>query len=84
MIRSFAFLGKGEVYLRGEPVILQDWPEGDSQPEEGMSGLYYCPPKHADSAVRLQTINSLGGRNRYAFFFVERQFTVQRSAEWEG
>ena len=40
-IPSVAFLGEGEVYLRGEPILLQEWPEGDSQREEGMSGVYH-------------------------------------------
>ena len=42
MIPSVAFLGEGEVYLRGEPILLQEWPEEDSQREEGMSG---APPE---------------------------------------
>ena len=37
MIRSVAFLSEEEVYLRGKPLLLQQWPEGDSQRGEGMS-----------------------------------------------
>ena len=57
MIRSVAPLGQGEVYLRREPILLQKWPEGDSQGEEGMSGVYNCLLKLATSSVRLGTIN---------------------------
>ena len=38
MIRSVAFLSKGDVYLPGELILLQEWPEGDSQRQEGMPG----------------------------------------------
>ena len=38
MTPSVASLGGGEVYLQEEPILLQVWPEGDSQREEGMSG----------------------------------------------
>ena len=41
MIPSVAFLAEGQVYLRGEPILLQEWPEGDSQQEEGTSGKYH-------------------------------------------
>ena len=34
MIPMVAFLGEGEVYLWGEPILLQEWPRGDSQREE--------------------------------------------------
>ena len=57
MIASVAFLAEGEVYLRGEPILLQEWPEGDSQREEGMSGVYHRLLKLATSSVRLGTIN---------------------------
>ena len=40
LIPSVAFLGEGEVYLWGEPILRQEWPGGDSQREEGMSGKY--------------------------------------------
>ena len=33
MIPNVAFLGEGEVYLGGEPILLHEWPEGP-----GMSG----------------------------------------------
>ena len=49
MIPSVAFLGEGGVYLRGEPILLQEWPEGDSQREEGMSGKYHRLLKLATS-----------------------------------
>ena len=57
MIPSVASLGEGEVYLRGEPILLQEWPEGDSQREEGMSGVDHRLLKLATSSVRLGTIN---------------------------
>ena len=47
----------GEVYLRGEPIFLQGWPEGDSQKEEGMSGVHNRLLKLATFSVRLGTIN---------------------------
>ena len=41
MIPSVAFLGEWEVYLWREPILLQEWPEGDSHSEEGMSWVYH-------------------------------------------
>ena len=41
MIPSVAYLGEGEVYLRGEPIFLQERPKGDSEREEGICGVYY-------------------------------------------
>ena len=57
MIPSVAFLCEGEVYLQGKPILLQEWPEEDSQREEGMSGVYHRILKLATSADRLGTIN---------------------------
>ena len=57
MIPSVALLSEGEVYLRGELILLQRWLEGEYQQEEGMSGVYYCLLKLAKSSVRLGTIN---------------------------
>ena len=57
LIPSVASLGEREVYLRGEPILLQKWPEGDSQLEERMSGVYHSLLKLATSSVRLGTIN---------------------------
>ena len=56
MIPSVAFLGEREVYLRGEPVLLQEWPEGDTQLEEVMSGVCHRLLKLATSSVQLGTI----------------------------
>ena len=56
MIRSVAFLGEGEVYLRGKPILLQQWPEGDCQQEEVVSGVYHPLLKLATSSVWLGTI----------------------------
>ena len=56
-IPSVAFLRSGEVYHQGEPILLQDWPEGDSQREEGMSGLYHRLLNLKTSSVRLGTMN---------------------------
>ena len=39
MISSVAFLGEGEVYFLGEAKLLQEFPEGDSERQEGMSGV---------------------------------------------
>ena len=58
MIPSVASLHEGEVYHRREPILLQEWPERDSQREEGMSWLYHRFLKPATSSVRLGTINS--------------------------
>ena len=44
MIPSVAFLGEGEVYPQGEPILLQEWPEGDSQREEQIFGKYQWQP----------------------------------------
>ena len=49
MIPGVAFLGEGEVYLREEPKLLQEWPEGDSQREERMSEKYHRLLKLANS-----------------------------------
>ena len=49
MILSLAFLDEGKVYLRGETILLQEWPKGDSQCEEGMSGVYHRLLKLATS-----------------------------------
>ena len=57
MIPSVAFLGEGEVYLRGEPILLHEWPEGDSQREEGMFGKYRRLLKLATSSVWLGATN---------------------------
>ena len=57
LISGVASLGGGEVYLRGETILLQEWPEGDSQREEGMSGVYHRLLKLVTSLVRLGTIN---------------------------
>ena len=54
---SVALLAEGEVYLRGEPILLQEWPEGDFQREEGMSRVYHRLLKPATSSVQLGTIN---------------------------
>ena len=56
MIPSVAFLGEGEAYLRREPILLQEWPEGGSQREEGMCWLYHRLLKLATSSVWLGTI----------------------------
>ena len=52
MIPCVAFLGEGEVYLWGEPILLQEWPEGDSHQEEGVSGRYHGLLKVATHSVR--------------------------------
>ena len=57
MIPSVAFLGEGKVYLRGEPILRQKLPEGDSQREEGMSGVYHRLLKLATSSVWLATMS---------------------------
>ena len=57
MIPSFAFLAEGEVYLWGEPILLQQWPEGESEREEGMSGVYHGLSMLPTSSVWLGTIN---------------------------
>ena len=57
MNASVPFLGDGQLYLRGEPVLLHKWSEGDSQREEGMSGVYHRLLKLATSSVGLETIN---------------------------
>ena len=57
MIPSVASLADGEVYFRGEPILLQDWLKGDSQRGEGMSGVYHRFLKLATSSVRLGSIN---------------------------
>ena len=57
MIPGVAFLGEGQVYLRGEPTLVQEWPEGDYKREEGMSGKYHGLLKLATSSVRLGRIN---------------------------
>ena len=56
MMFSVAFLDEGEVYLQGEPILLQEWPEGDSQREEGMSRVYQRLMKLATSSVWFGTI----------------------------
>ena len=58
VVCSVAFLGKGGVYLQEEPILLQEWPEGDSRREEGMFGVYHRFWKLATSSVWLGTINS--------------------------
>ena len=40
MIPSAAFLREGEVYLRGEPILLQGSPKEDSQREERTCWVY--------------------------------------------
>ena len=60
MIPSVAVLGEGEVYLWGEwaaPILLPEWPEADSQRDEGMSGVYHRLLKLATSSFILGTIN---------------------------
>ena len=57
MIPIVAFLGEGEVYLRREPILLQEWPEGDSQREEGMCAKYHRLLKLATSSLRLGATN---------------------------
>ena len=57
MIPSVAFLDEGEVYLRGGPILLQEWPEGDSQQKQGMSGKYQRLLTLATSSVRLGATN---------------------------
>ena len=48
MILSVASLAAGEVYLRGEPILLQEWPEADSKGGGGgetfivFSALCFC------------------------------------------
>ena len=69
MIPSVAFLAEGEVYLRKEPLLLQGWPEGDSQREEGMSRKYHSLPKLATSSVRLGPTN--GQAQGDYFFFLD-------------
>ena len=56
MIPSVASLGEGEVYLRGEPIVLQEWPEGDSRLQ-----------KLATASVRLGTMNRQA-QGDYFFF----------------
>ena len=56
MIPCVAFCGGGEVYLPGERILLQEWPEGDSQREERMSGLWHRLLKLATFSVWLGTI----------------------------
>ena len=41
MILSVVFLGEGEVYLQGEPILLQEWPEGDFEHDGGRSRKYH-------------------------------------------
>ena len=57
MIPNVAFLGEGEGYLRGVPILLQEWPEGDSQREEQMSRAYHRLLKLATSSVQLGAMN---------------------------
>ena len=57
MIPSVVFLGEGDVYLRGEPILQQESPQGDYQREEGMSGLYHRLLKLATSSVWLGKMN---------------------------
>ena len=58
IILGVAFVGEEEVYLWGEPLLLQQWPEGDSQRKEGMSGVYHCRLKLVTSPVRLGSLSS--------------------------
>ena len=57
IIPNVAFLGDGEVYLRGEPIHLQKWPEDGSQREEVMSAKYHRLRKLPTSSVRLGATN---------------------------
>ena len=57
MIPSVALLGEGGVYLRGEPILLQEWPEGEPRQGEGVSEVYHRLLKLATSSVRLETIS---------------------------
>ena len=57
MIPSVAFLSDGEVYLWREPILLQEWPEGDSQRGEAMFGKYQRLLKLATSRVWLGATN---------------------------
>ena len=56
MIPSDTLIGEGGLYIRGEPILLREWPEGASQREEGMSGVYHRLLKLATSSVGLGTI----------------------------
>ena len=57
MIPIVAFFGEREVDLRGGGILLQEWPEGDSQREQEMFGKYHCLPKLATSSVLLGATN---------------------------
>ena len=50
-------LGGGKCTSRGEPILLQEWPVGDSRREEAMSVVYHCLLKLATSSVWLETIH---------------------------
>ena len=55
MIPSVAFLGEGEMYLRGEPILPQEWLERDTQRGEEMSGVYHRLLRLGSSSVWLVT-----------------------------
>ena len=57
VILSIAFLGEGELYLRGEPTLRQEWPKGDSQREEAMYGNSHCLLMLPTSSVRSAATN---------------------------
>ena len=68
MISNVAFLCEGKVYLRREPILLQEWPKGDSPQEEGISGAYHRLIVLTTSSVRPGTINEYAQGD--SFFFV--------------
>ena len=72
MIPGVAFLGDGKVYLRGDPILLQEQPEGDSQREKGVSGVYHRLLKLATSSVPLGTINSLAQADYLSLLRLDR------------
>ena len=57
MIPSVALLSEREVYLWGEPILVQEWLTRDSQRKEGMSWKYHRLLNLATSSVGLETIN---------------------------
>ena len=57
MTPSAASLGEGEVYPRGEAILMQEWPEEDSQQEVWMCGWYHQLLKLATWSVWLVAPN---------------------------
>ena len=51
------FFVERDLYLGGEPILLQEWPEGDSIREKGISGKYQRLLKLAPLSVRLGKIS---------------------------